>query len=59
MLSGLWVDLSNKEIADKLQLSEVNVKHHCKSLRGKLGASNRVHAIYLVIEFQIEQTGSQ
>ncbi len=28
MLLGLRAGLSNKEIADKLQLSEVTVKHH-------------------------------
>ena len=54
MLSGLRAGLSNKEIADKLQLSEVTVKHHVKSLRGKLGARNRVHAICCAIELQIE-----
>ena len=54
MLSGLRAGLSNKEIADKLQLSEVTVKHHVKSLRGKLGARNWVHAICRAIELQIE-----
>lgn len=54
MLSGLRAGLSNKEIADKLQLSEVTVKHHVKSLRGKLGARNRVHAICRAIELQID-----
>ena len=53
-LLGLRAGLSNKEIADKLQLSEVTVKHHVKSLRGKLGARNRVHAICRAIELQIE-----
>ena len=42
VLSGLRSGLSNKEIADNLSLSEVTVKHHIKSLRGKLGARNRV-----------------
>lgn len=45
VLSGLRSGLSNKEIADNLSLSEVTVKHHIKSLRGKLGARNRVHAV--------------
>ena len=54
MLSGLRAGLSNKEIADKLQSSEVTVKHHVKSLRGKLDARNRVHAICRAIELQIE-----
>ena len=40
VLLGLWSGLSNKEIADNPSLSEVTVKHHIKSLRGKLGARN-------------------
>ena len=40
VLLGLWSGLSNKEIAVNLSLSEVTVKHHIKSLRGKLGARN-------------------
>ena len=45
VVSGLRSGLSNKEIADNLSLSEVTVKHHIKSLRGKLGARNRVNAV--------------
>ena len=45
VLSGLRYGLSNKEIADNLSLSEVNVRHYIKSLLGKLGARNRVHAV--------------
>ena len=45
VLSGLRSGLSYKEIAYNLSLSEVTVKHHIKSLRGKLGAQNRVYAV--------------
>ena len=53
VLSGLPSGLSNKEIADNLSLSEVTVKHHIKSLRGKLGARNRVHAVCRANELDI------
>jgi two-component system, NarL family, nitrate/nitrite response regulator NarL len=38
VLSGLLAGSSNKEIARNLNLSEVMIKHHLKSLRSKLGA---------------------
>ena len=53
MLNGLRAGLSNQEIADYWQLSVVTVKHHIKSLRSKLGARNRVHAVCRAIELQI------
>jgi len=53
VLGGLRSGLSNKEIADNLSLSEVTVKHHIKSLRGKLGARNRVHAVCRANELDI------
>ena len=53
VLSGLRSGLSNKEIADNLSLSEVTVKHHIKSLRSKLGARNRVHAVCRANELDI------
>ena len=46
--------MSNREIADLLALSEVTVKHHIKSLRGKLGARNRLHAVCRANELQIQ-----
>ena len=52
-LDGLCAGLSNQEIADYWQLSVVTVKHHIKSLRSKLGARNRVHAVCRAIELQI------
>ena len=54
VLSGLRAGMSNREIADLLTLSEVTVKHHIKSLRGKLGARNRLHAVCRANELQIQ-----
>ena len=53
VLSGLRSGLSNKEIDDNLSLSEVTIKHHIKSLRSKLGAWNRVHAVCCANELDI------
>lgn len=53
MLDGLLAGKSNKEIARVHGLSEVTVKHHLKSLRGKLGARNRTHAVCRAIELGI------
>ncbi|MDA9959888.1 LuxR C-terminal-related transcriptional regulator, partial [Alphaproteobacteria bacterium] len=41
------------EIARSLNLSEVTIKHHLKSLRSKLGAKNRTHAVCRAIELGI------
>ena len=53
VLSGLFAGSSNKEIARSLNLSEVTIKHHLKSLRSKLGAKNRTHAVCRAIELGI------
>jgi len=53
VLSGLLLGCSNKEIARELNLSEVTIKHHLKSLRSKLGARNRTHAVCRAIELGI------
>ncbi|THD81411.1 response regulator transcription factor [Aliigemmobacter aestuarii] len=44
VLRGLVEGLSNKEIARDLDLQEVTVKLHVKTLSRKLGARNRTHA---------------
>jgi len=54
MLDGLLAGKSNKEIARSYGLSEVTVKHHLKSLRVKLGAKNRTHAVCRAIELGLE-----
>ena len=53
VLSGLFAGSSNKEIARKLNLSEVTIKHHLKSLQSKLNARNRTHAVCRAIELGI------
>ena len=53
VLAGLRGGMSNREIAGSLSLSEVTVKHHIKSLRGKLGARNRLHAVCRANELKI------
>ena len=53
VLAGLRGGLSNRDIATSLSLSEVTVKHHIKSLRGKLGARNRLHAVCRANELRI------
>ena len=44
VLDGLCRGLSNKEIARELDLREVTIKLHVKTLCRKLGARNRTHA---------------
>ena len=40
-------------MARNLNLSEVTIKHHLKSLRSKLGARNRTHTVCRAIELGI------
>ena len=44
VLSGLCEGKSNKEIARDLEVHEVTIKLHVKTLTRKLGAKNRTHA---------------
>lgn len=53
VLSGLLAGSSNKEIARNLNLSEVTIKHHLKSLRSKLGARNPTHTVCRAIKLGI------
>ena len=53
VLSGLLAGSSDKEIARNLSLSEVTIKHHLKSLRSKLGARERTHAVCRAIKLGI------
>ena len=52
---GLLAGQSNKEIARVHGLSEVTIKHHLKSLRAKLGARNRTHAVCRAVELGIAE----
>jgi DNA-binding NarL/FixJ family response regulator len=47
VLGGLALGKSNKEIARDLDLQEVTVKLHVKTLSRKLGARNRTHAVMI------------
>ncbi|NBR88545.1 MAG: DNA-binding response regulator [Rhodobacteraceae bacterium] len=47
VLRGLCNGLSNKEIARELEVQEVTVKLHVKTLSRKLDAKNRTHAAML------------
>ena len=42
--------LSNKQIADRLQLAENTIKHYVVFALAKLGAQDRTHAVSLAIE---------
>jgi len=55
VLNGLLAGQSNKEIARVHGLSEVTIKHHLKSLRSKLRARNRTHAVCRAIELGIAE----
>ncbi|ETX28231.1 response regulator [Roseivivax isoporae] len=47
VLDGLSRGASNKEIARELDLQEVTIKLHVKTLCRKLGARNRTHAVMI------------
>lgn len=53
MLECLADGLSNKEIANRLALSEETVKSHIKNLYEKLGASDRAHAVAIALRQSI------
>ena len=53
VLDSLLSGHSNRQIADRIGLSEVTIKYHLKSLRSKLGARNRTHAALRAIELGI------
>ena len=55
LVNGLLAGQSNKEIARVHGLSEVTIKHHLKSLRSKLGARNRTHAVCRAVELGIAE----
>jgi DNA-binding NarL/FixJ family response regulator len=42
--------LPNKEIADRLAISQRTVKYHVSSIMGKLGAGNRTEAVALAVQ---------
>jgi len=53
VLKAISDGLSNKEIADKLYVSESTIKTHVSNLLLKLNAKRRTQAIQIAKEFQI------
>ncbi len=53
VLLGLCEGKSNKEIAQDLDVQEVTVKLHVKTLSRKLDARNRTHAAMLARELHL------
>ncbi|WP_282134680.1 response regulator transcription factor [Seonamhaeicola maritimus] len=53
VLHAISEGLSNKEIADKLFLSESTIKTHVSSLLVKLNAKRRTQALQIAKEYQI------
>jgi DNA-binding NarL/FixJ family response regulator len=50
VLNGLCRGLSNKEIARELDLQEVTIKLHVRTLCRKVEAKNRTHAAMIAKE---------
>jgi DNA-binding NarL/FixJ family response regulator len=50
VLALLAVGLPNKEIGDRLTITERTVKFHVSSILGKLGASNRTEAVSIAAQ---------
>ena len=53
VLQGISEGLSNKEIADKLFLSESTIKTHVSNLLSKLNAKRRTQALQIAKDYQI------
>jgi DNA-binding NarL/FixJ family response regulator len=53
ILELIAAGLANKEIADRLGVTEVTVKAHLRNLYGKLGANNRAHAVTIALQQKI------
>lgn len=59
VLSGLCEGKSNKEIARDLEVQEVTIKLHVKTLSRKLGAKNRTHAAMIARDAGMGQSADQ
>jgi len=56
VVTWLYTPLSQKEIADRLHISERTVKHHCRAIYVKLGIADRIELMANKIrEFQLEK----
>lgn len=54
VLQGICAGKSNKEIARDLEVQEVTIKLHVKTLSRKLGAKNRTHAAMIARDAGLE-----
>jgi DNA-binding NarL/FixJ family response regulator len=50
VLALVALGLPNKEIAERLAISQRTVKYHVSSIMGKLGAGNRTEAVALAVQ---------
>ncbi|MDX5381531.1 MAG: response regulator transcription factor [Rhodobacterales bacterium] len=53
VLQGICAGRSNREIAEELDVQEVTVKLHVKTLSRKLGARNRTHAALIARDLHL------
>jgi len=51
--------LSNRDIAERLFLSQATIKTHVSSLLGKLGVQSRVQAVILAYEYGLVRAGDR
>jgi DNA-binding NarL/FixJ family response regulator len=51
VLAKVLEGLTNKEIARDLNISEITVKLHARSIYRKLGARNRAQAVKIALDF--------
>ncbi len=56
-MSAVVAAYSNREIAEKLSLSEDTVKHHLSNIFDKLGLSNRLEVALFAINHQLVEGG--
>jgi two-component system nitrate/nitrite response regulator NarL len=58
IVSAVVAAYSNREIAEKLSLSEDTVKHHLSNIFDKLGLSNRLEVALFAINHQLVEGGA-
>jgi DNA-binding NarL/FixJ family response regulator len=49
VLQLIWDGHKNKQVADRLSISENTVNFHIKNIVGKLGANDRTHAVTIAV----------
>ena len=48
---------ANKEIAERLGITEVTVKAHLRNIYAKIGAQNRAHAVTIALQQKLIESG--